>query len=52
MKVTNRTLWVSLAGGLVLAAPAFAQRVDNYRAQIRGAAGTVENAPSKWTWMA
>jgi len=36
---TNRTFWITLVGGLMLIAPAFAQRVDNYRAQIRGGGG-------------
>jgi hypothetical protein len=36
MKSTNATFWITLGGGLMLLAPAFAQRVDNYRAQIRG----------------
>jgi hypothetical protein len=39
MKSKNKTLWIGLAGGLMLAAPIFAQRVDNYRAQIRGGVG-------------
>ena len=39
MKATNRTMWVSLAGGLVLSAPMFAQQVATYRAQIRGGGG-------------
>ena len=39
MKATNKTFWISLAGGLVLVAPAFAQRVDTFRAQIRGGGG-------------
>ena len=39
MKFKNGTFWISLAGGLMLIAPAFAQRVDNYRAQIRGGGG-------------
>jgi len=34
------TLWIRLAGGLalvaIMSAPMFAQRVDSYRAQIRG----------------
>jgi len=33
------TFWMGLAGGLVMAAPMFAQRVDSYRAQIRGGGG-------------
>ncbi len=36
---SNRTFWISLGGGLVLMAPAFAQRVDTFRAQIRGGGG-------------
>ena len=36
MKSKNKTFWTGLAGGLVFLAPAFAQRVDTYRAQIRG----------------
>jgi len=36
---TNRTFWITLGSGLMLLAPAFAQRVDNYRAQIRGGGG-------------
>jgi hypothetical protein len=36
MKSKNRTLLHSLAGGLMLAAPMFAQQVATYRAQIRG----------------
>ncbi|HEY2844977.1 MAG TPA: hypothetical protein VGJ09_15050 [Bryobacteraceae bacterium] len=34
-----KTMWVSCAGALVLLTPAFGQRVDNYRAQIRGGGG-------------
>ena len=36
---TSSKLWIGLAGGLVLTAQMFAQRVDNYRAQIRGGGG-------------
>jgi hypothetical protein len=39
MKPKNKTFWMGLAGGLVLAAPVFALRVDTYRAQIRGSVG-------------
>ena len=39
MKSKNKTLCISLAGGLMLAAPMFAQRVDTFRAQIRGGGG-------------
>ena len=39
MQSTNRTFWITLGSGLLLLAPAFAQRVDNYRAQIRGGGG-------------
>ncbi|MCU1337655.1 MAG: hypothetical protein JWO19_3236 [Bryobacterales bacterium] len=39
MKSTNKTLWTALAGGLILGAPVFAQRVDTFRAQIRGGGG-------------
>jgi len=35
----NKTFWISLTGGLMLAAPVFAQRVDTFRAQIRGGGG-------------
>jgi hypothetical protein len=36
MRSRNKMFWIGLAGGLWLAAPAFAQRVDTFRAQIRG----------------
>jgi hypothetical protein len=40
MKSGTRTFWISVAGGLTLASPLcttmFAQKVDTYRAQIRG----------------
>ena len=36
MKLKNKTLWIALAGGLMLAAPIFAQKVDVFHAQIRG----------------
>ncbi len=39
MRSKNKTFWIGLAGGLVLMAPAFAQRVDTFRAQIRGGGG-------------
>jgi hypothetical protein len=43
MKSRNKTLWIGLAGGLLLAAPLcrtmLAQRVDAYRAQIQGGVG-------------
>jgi hypothetical protein len=39
MKLKNRILGIGLAGGLVLAGTGFAQRVDNYRAQIKGGGG-------------
>lgn len=39
MKSTNRMFWITLGSGLMLLSPAFAQRVDNYRAQIRGGGG-------------
>jgi hypothetical protein len=39
MNSNSRTFWISVAGGLVLGAPAFAQRVDTFRAQIRGGGG-------------
>jgi len=36
MRPKNQGFLIGLAGGLVLATPIFAQRVDSYRAQIRG----------------
>ena len=39
MKSKNKMFWISLAGGLMLAAPMFAQQVATYRAQIRGGGG-------------
>jgi hypothetical protein len=39
MKSKTRTFWIGLAGGLALAATGFAQRVDTFRAQIRGGGG-------------
>jgi len=39
MKSKNRILRIGLSGGLLLAAPMFAQRVDTFRAQIRGGGG-------------
>jgi hypothetical protein len=43
MKTRTRTFWIGLAGGLALSAPmcttVFAQKVDTYRAQIKGGAG-------------
>ena len=36
MKSKNKTFRIGLAGGLLLAAPVFAQQVATYRAQIRG----------------
>jgi hypothetical protein len=43
MRLKNKTFWISVAGGLALAAPLcttmFAQPVATYRAQIRGGGG-------------
>ena len=39
MKSRNKMLRIGWASGLMLAAPIFAQRVDTYRAQIRGGVG-------------
>lgn len=43
MKSETRTFWIGLAGGLALAAPMcttmLAQKVDTYRAQIKGGGG-------------
>ena len=39
MKSKNKTVWVHVAAGLVLAAPMFAQKADIFRAQIRGGGG-------------
>ena len=39
MKSRNKTLWAGVASGLLLAAPMFAQKVDVFRAQIRGGGG-------------
>lgn len=39
MKSTYKTLKVGLAGGLLLAAPVFAQQVATFRAQMRGGGG-------------
>jgi hypothetical protein len=39
MKSTQRAFWITLTGGMMLLAPAFAQRADTYRAQIRGGGG-------------
>ena len=36
MKSKNKTFWIGLAGGLMLAAPMFAQPAATFRAQIRG----------------
>ena len=35
----NKTFWISLAGGLMLASPLFPQQVATFRAQIRGGGG-------------
>jgi hypothetical protein len=39
IKTISKRSWISLAGSLLLAAPAFAQQVAAYRAQIRGGGG-------------
>lgn len=39
MRSKNQGFLIGLAGGLVLATPVLAQRVDSYRAQIRGGVG-------------
>jgi len=39
IKTISKGSWISLAGGLLLAAPVFAQQVATYRAQIRGGGG-------------
>jgi hypothetical protein len=36
---SSTTFWISLTGGVLFLAPAFAQRADTYRAQIRGGGG-------------
>ena len=36
MTLKTNALWISLAGGLMLAGPVFAQQVATFRAQIRG----------------
>ena len=39
MKSENKTVWIRVAAGLVLAAPMFAQKPDIFHAQIRGGVG-------------
>src|SRR5205809_708657 len=39
MKSKTKRFWIGLAGGLMLAAPVFAQQVATFRAQIRGGGG-------------
>jgi len=36
---TPNRMWIGLAGGMIFLLPAFAQRVDTFRAQIRGGGG-------------
>jgi hypothetical protein len=39
MRSKNKTFWISVAGGLALGMPLFAQQVATFRAQIRGGGG-------------